>query len=121
MTKKRNHNGRYNNKMAWLDAFERLANDVLGAEEAHTAAQIQTLVKDWYENTLSQENVETDDSLQQAIDCLTAEVMADMPERFFQVLSKAVDDDEVSRWIYSILMLGRFFEQSLQESRLNDL
>ncbi|HLA43544.1 MAG TPA: hypothetical protein VJZ27_08925 [Aggregatilineales bacterium] len=122
MAKKRSDNqNHHNNRLAWLEAFESLANDVLSAEEDATAAQIQILVKNWYENTQFQENPETDETIQQAMLCLTSEVMADIPERFFQVLSQTVDDEEVSRWIYSILMMGRFFEQSLQEGRLNDL
>ena len=53
--------------------------------------------------------------------CLTAEIMMDMPERLFQVLSEAVDEEEVAVWLHEILMIGRAFERALKNGHLDDL
>ena len=108
-------------KLEWLEEFERLADEILSKQENSACDQIHPIVKDWYEEAMSGDLPESRDAVMQALACLTAEIMIDMPERLFQVLSDAVDEDEVAVWLHEILMIGRAFERALSSGRLDDL
>lgn len=109
------------NKLDWLDEFERLANDVLGHQEGAACRQVHPIIKQWYEEIVSEDFPESRDSVMQAMACLTTELIADMPEEIFQVLSQSLDEEEVAVWLHEILMVGRLFEQALNKGRLDDL
>jgi hypothetical protein len=108
-------------KLQWLDEFEHLANEVLGEQDTSACDQIHPLVRDWYDETINDDFPPSRDAVMQAMACLTTEIMADIPENIFQVLSSSLDEEEVAVWLFEVLMLGRGFEQSLNSGRLDDL
>jgi len=108
-------------KLEWLEEFERLAEEILSKQDTSACDQIHPIIKDWYEEAMGGDVPESRDAVMQAMACLTAEIMIDMPERLFQVLSDSVDEDEVAIWLQEILMIGRAFESALANGRLDDL
>ena len=108
-------------KLEWLEEFERMAEEVLSKQETSACDQIHPIVKDWYEEVMTSDAPDSRDAVVQAMSCLSAEVMIDMPERLFHVLSEAVDEEEVAVWLHEILMVGRAFERALNDGRLDDL
>jgi len=109
-------------KLDWLEEFERLADEVLsGRKTAPQLEVIQPKIKAWYEATLDQDHPDERPTLNQALACLTTEIMTDMPTSLFEALVDKVDDEDVADWILDILMLGRAFEKALQSGKLDEL
>ena len=105
----------------WLDEIEQLAEDVLGQQTNSACDQVHPIIKAWYEKTLYEDPPPARDSVWQALSCLTTEVMSDMPDGIFDVLSASADEDDVALWVYHILLVGRNLEISLRDGRLDDL
>lgn len=105
----------------WLEEFEQLAEEVLGEQEISPCHQIHPVVSEWYDETYLDEGLDLRPSVMQALACLVTEVMADMPEEIFTVLSQNLDEEEVAVWLHEVLLVGRAFEQALNSGRLDDL
>jgi hypothetical protein len=108
-------------RLNWLDEFEELAEDILSQQDNSGCDQIHPLVSDWYNKTMMSEPPDTRPSVMQAMACLTSEILSDMPESLFDVMSEHLDEDEVALWIQEILLIGRAFENSLKKGELDDL
>lgn len=113
-------NNEYND-LNWLDEFEELAEEVLGEQETSPCHQVHPLVSDWYEETLVDEGLDLRPSVMQALACLVTEIMADMPESIFNILSENIEEEEVAIWLHEVLLVGRAFERALNTGRLDDL
>lgn len=112
---------RKNKKLEWLEEIETLAEEVLSQQETSGCDQVHPLIRDWYVETLEKDPPESRSAVLQAMACLTTEIMTDMPESIFKLMSEHLDEDEVAIWLHEILMIGRAFEQSLKSGRLDDL
>lgn len=110
-----------NKKLEWLEEIEQLAEDVLSQQETSGCDQVHPLIRNWYVEALEEEPPASRPAVLQAMACLTTEVMTDMPESLFKLMSEHLDEDEVAMWLHEVLMIGRAFEQALQKGRLDDL
>lgn len=110
-----------NHKLEWLDEIEMLADVVLSQQETSACEQVHPIVERWYKQTLQGEPPSARDSIMQAMVCLVTEIMADMPDEIFDVLSANFEEEEVALWLQEILLIGRAFEHSLQHGEFDDL
>lgn len=64
---------------------------------------------------------EARDSVWQALQCLTTEVLNDIPLSLVEVLSSKELDEDLADWVTEILLVGRAFQMALNSGRLDDL
>lgn len=104
---------------AWLDPFERMANDQLG--QGSSCAQVHPIVERWFHALMNGDPPADRESVAQATACLATEVLYSTPEDLLQPLLAQVDADEAVQWIEQILLVGRAFEAALRSGALDDL
>lgn len=109
------------NDLGWLDPFEDLADEQLG--DGSSCNQVHPIVEKWFQNWLDNEDAESPmrSSVSQAVSCLTTEVLINSPEPILNALLEHCDEDEVYDWIQDLLMIGKTFQQSLDNGQLDDL
>lgn len=104
----------------WLEEFETLANERLGNGSA--CHQVHPIVARWYTDVLRREPPASRDSVLQAMNCLSTEIITNMPDELFEALfDEAVDYDDIALWVQDVLMLGRAFQLALDNGDLDDL
>ncbi|NJL93564.1 MAG: hypothetical protein HC915_07455 [Anaerolineae bacterium] len=113
--------GNNNHDLDWLEDLDRLAEEILSQQTTSACDQIHPIIQKWYLDTLDGDPPYARPSEMQALACLTTEIMSDMPEALFEVMSKHLDEDEVALWVHEILTLGRAFEQAVRKGDLDDL
>ncbi|MGQ9888104.1 MAG: hypothetical protein ACUVSX_06375 [Aggregatilineales bacterium] len=104
---------------AWLDAFERMANERLG--QGSSCAQVHPIVERWFRSLIDGAPPDDRDSVAQATACLATEVFYSLPDELIELLLAQVDADDVVQWIEQILLVGRAFEAALRSGALDDL
>lgn len=108
------------NRPDWLDEFEELANDQL--KDGDACAQVHPIIETWLDKLLEDDPPESRDAVWQAMSCLTTEIIYRMtPENILDVLENNLDEDEVAMWLESVVLIGRAFQQSLENGELDDL
>jgi hypothetical protein len=103
----------------WLEEFEDLANAQLA--DGSACAQVHPIVAAWYEEAMAGDPPESRDSVWQAINCLTTEVLEDIPQPVANALEGHDIDDDLSDWVTELLLIGRAFQIALDSGRLDDL
>ncbi|MFN8530946.1 MAG: hypothetical protein U0670_20265 [Anaerolineae bacterium] len=105
----------------WLGEFEELANQEL--DEGSSCEQVHPIVKRWYDTLIDGEPpaVYDRDSVQQAMACLTTEILNTLPDTMYDMLAEIFDEDDIATWTEFVLTVGRSFERSLQKGDLDDL
>lgn len=107
------------NQPDWLEEFENLANDQL--DEGSACDQIHPIIAAWYKELMGGDPPEARDSVWQALQCLTTEVLNDIPLSLVEVLSSKELDEDLADWVTEILLVGRAFQMALNSGRLDDL
>ena len=106
--------------LEWLDEFEAMANEELVDGSACT--QVHPIMEQWLEELLQGDPPESRESVWQAMSCLTTETLYKLtPDEILDVLQEHLDEDEVSTWIETLLLVGRSFQIALDNGRLDDL
>ncbi|MDX2161589.1 MAG: hypothetical protein SF162_09710 [bacterium] len=105
----------------WLKEFEDLANQTL--DHGSSCEQVHPVVERWYERLVEGEppSVHDRDSVQQAMACLTTELLNTLPDPMYDLLTEMFDEDDLATWTEFVLMIGRAFERSLHNGELDDL
>jgi hypothetical protein len=103
----------------WLDEFEDLANREL--PDGSACEQVHPIVEEWFHQLMAQEPPTSRPSVEQATACLTTEVINTFPDDVYEALLEQFDEDEVAAWVEQILRIGRAFEASLRDGKLDDL
>jgi len=103
----------------WLDEFEDLANTELGHGSACT--QVHPIIANWYEEIMAGDPPLSRDSVWQAMNCLTTELLTDMPAPLLEVLDKDELAEDLADWVVEILLVGRALQAALESGRLDDL
>jgi hypothetical protein len=103
----------------WLDEFEELANDQLGAGSA--CEQVHPIIQRWYEALGDTQPPASRDSVLQAMACLSTEIMNDTPDQILDEILDVIDEDALAGFIEYVLMVGRAFESALRAGELDDL
>jgi hypothetical protein len=104
----------------WLDEFEVLANEQL--EEGSACDQVHPIVARWYDEVMEGDPPESRDSVWQAMQCLTTEVVKDAPPELAELLGGESEPSEaLADWITEVLLVGRAFQMALDSGRLDDL
>lgn len=107
------------NRPDWLEEFENLANDRL--DEGSACEQVHPLIATWYKELMAGDPPEARDSVWQALQCLTTEVLNDIPLSLVEILSSEEVDEDLADWVTELLLIGRAFQIGLQTGRLDDL
>jgi hypothetical protein len=103
----------------WLDEFEDLANEELG--EGSACEQVHPIVERWFTKLLDGEPPTSKPSVEQAMVCLTTEVLNTLPEETSNAILEVMDEEDFAEWVEMVLLIGRAFEQSLRSGELDDL
>ncbi len=104
----------------WLEEFQTLADQQLG--EGSACAQIHPIIEQWLEELLEGDPPHSRESVWQAMACLTTEVFYKVtPDNILDVMQEHFDEEEVSTWLESVLLIGRAFQMALDSGRLDDL
>jgi hypothetical protein len=103
----------------WLDEFEDLANRQL--EDGASCEQVHPVVERWFHELMEGEPPESRPSVEQAMACLSTEVLYNSPDDLVDSLLEHMDEEELATWIQQILLIGRAFEISLRSGGLDDL
>ncbi len=103
----------------WLHEFEDLANEEL--EEGASCEQVHPVVERWFHDLLQKAPPYSKPSVQQALACLSTEILYDSPPEILEEIKKHIDEDTLAVWIEYVLMVGRAFESSLRDGGLDDL
>ncbi|MCS7070268.1 MAG: hypothetical protein NZM00_02105 [Anaerolinea sp.] len=104
---------------AWLSEFEELANREL--KGGSSCEQVHPQVARWYEQAHRSGPLKSRDSIQQAMACLSTEVLNTIPDDLYEHLLKVVDEDSLAAWVEYVLYIGRAFERSLERGDFDDL
>jgi hypothetical protein len=106
----------------WLQDFEQMANKELGPDvDGASCAQIHPIIERWFMRYLENDPPTARPSVEQAMACLTTEVLNTLPPEVVDAMAKGMDEDELALWIENILLVGRAFEASLRNGELDDL
>lgn len=103
----------------WLDEFEDLANQQL--EEGSSCDQVHPIVERWFHKLMANDPPESRASVEQAMACLSTEILSGLPDSVIEPLLEHMTEDEMALWIQHILLIGRAFESSLANGELDDL
>ena len=107
-------------ELDWLDEFETMANDAL--TEGSACAQVHPIVERWLDDLLEGDPPTSRDSVWQAMSCLTTEIIYKLtPENILDVLEENFEEDEIAMWLESVVLIGRAFQQALDQGELDDL
>jgi len=104
---------------SWLSEFEDLANRELGTGSA--CEQVHPHVAAWYQKAHEAGPLASRDSIEQAMACLSTEVLNSIPDGLFEKLMEIVDEDTLAAWVEYVLYIGRAFERSLNQGDFDDL
>ncbi|NWF70596.1 MAG: hypothetical protein HXY40_16025 [Chloroflexi bacterium] len=107
------------NDPQWLDEFQKMADEQLG--DGSACQQIHPIVERWFEDLLEGEPPRSRPSVEQAMACLTTEVITTLPEEVQEAIAEVVDEEEFYAWVEQVLLIGRAFEMSLRSGQLDDL
>ncbi|MBK8021588.1 MAG: hypothetical protein IPK19_09195 [Chloroflexi bacterium] len=103
----------------WMSEIDELARRELG--DGSACEQVHPIVERWY-HELDEEDIPVSrPSVEQAIACLSTEIMLDTPPEILDEVMKHVDEDTLAWWIEHILTVGRTFEAALRDGNLDDL
>ncbi len=103
----------------WLDEFEDLANEEL--VDGSACDQIHPIVAAWYDEVMTGDPPPSRDAVWQAMQCLTTEVLDDIPQELAAILAEHELNDVLEEWITELLLVGRAFQMALDNGRLDDL
>ncbi len=103
----------------WLEEFQHLADEQLG--HGSSCEQVHPIVERWFDKLLEGDPPTSRPSVEQAMACLTTEVMSTLPEEVVETISEVMDEEEFYVWIEQVLLIGRAFEMSLRDGELDDL
>jgi hypothetical protein len=103
----------------WMDEIEDLANQQLGHGSA--CEQVHPIVERWFRKLMEHDPPQSRDSVEQAMACLSTEIMDDLPDELYDGLMEGIEDDELALLIEHVLRIGRAFEASLRTGELDDL
>ncbi len=109
----------HNNDPRWLDEFEDLANRQL--EDGSSCEQVHPVVERWFHDLMEGEPPVSRPSIEQAMACLSTEVLYSAPDDLVDSLLEHMDEEELAVWIEQVLLIGRAFEISLRNGDLDDL
>jgi len=107
------------NQPDWLEEIERFANEQL--DDGSACEQVHPIVAAWYRELMAGDPPEARDSVWQALQCLTTEVLNDIPLSLVEVLAPKELDEDLADWVTEILLVGRAFQLALDRGRLDDL
>jgi hypothetical protein len=107
------------NDPQWLEEFQQLADEQLG--HGSSCEQVHPIVERWFDKLLEGDPPTSRPSVEQAMACLTTEVMNTLPEEVVETISEVMDEEEFYVWIEQVLLIGRSFEMSLRDGELDDL
>jgi hypothetical protein len=102
----------------WLDEFEDFANRQL--EEGSSCEQVHPIVRRWLD-ALPDDGPEERDSIEQAMACLSSEMIGTIPDAVYEAMLSQADEDTIAAWVEYVLRIGRRFEQGLNKGELDDL
>ncbi len=108
-----------NNHPDWLDEFEDLANERL--DDGSACEQVHPIIAAWYKEVMAGDPPPARDSVWQALQCLTTEVLNDIPLSLVEALSSEELDEDLADWVTELLLVGRAFQIALDSGRLDDL
>ena len=104
----------------WLDEFEDLAEEQLG--DGSACKQVHPIIEKWYQEWLDDDDEpEVRSSVEQAMSCLTTEIVSNTPDAILNALLENCDEDEVLDWVQNILATGKAFQTALDNGNLDDL
>lgn len=103
----------------WLDEFSKNAENALS--EGSGCAQIHPVVEAWFERLMEGGLPEQRPSVEQALACLSTEILSITPLSIRQTLFKHCDDDELASWLQNLLAIGQAFQIGLDRGQLDDL
>jgi hypothetical protein len=107
------------NDPKWLEEFQELANQQLG--EGSSCEQVHPVVERWLTKLFESEPPTSRPSVEQAMACLTTEMLNLLPEEVLDTVLETMDEDELIIWVETVLLIGRAFETSLNNGELDDL
>ncbi len=103
----------------WWDEFEDLADRQL--EAGASCEQVHPVVERWFEQLMAHDPPVSRPSVEQALACLTTEILNSAPDEIFQQLMEAMTEDELAGFVEQVLRIGQAFERSLHNGELDDL
>jgi hypothetical protein len=103
----------------WLDEFEDLANRQL--DYGSSCEQVHPLIERWFQKLMENDPPESRASVEQAMSCLSTEVLNGLPDDLIEPLLEHMTEDDLATWVQHILLIGRAFESSLHNGELDDL
>lgn len=107
------------NEPDWLQEFEELANRKL--DRGSSCDQIHPIVERWFNGLMEGEPPESRPSVNQAMACLSTEILHHTPDDLLDSLLEHMSEDDLALWIEHILLVGRAFEIALDKGDLDDL
>ena len=103
----------------WLDEFEDLANQQL--DYGSSCEQVHPIVERWFQKLMENDPPESRASVEQAMSCLSTEVLNGLPDDVIEPLLDHMTEDDLATWVQHILLIGRAFESALHNGELDDL
>lgn len=104
----------------WLEEFQLLADEQLG--EGSACDQVHPIVEQWLAELLENDPPASRDAVLQAMACLTSEIIFKVtPDNILDILQEHLEEEEVSTWLESVVLIGRAFQMALDSGRLDDL
>lgn len=103
----------------WLEEFEDLANQQL--DYGSSCEQVHPIVERWYQKLMENDPPESRASVEQAMSCLSTEVLNGLPDDVVESLLEHMTEDDLATWVLHILLIGRAFESGLHSGELDDL
>lgn len=103
----------------WMNDLEDMANASL--PDGSACEQVHPIVERWFNRLLDEEPPRSRPAVEQAMSCLTTEVLHTLPEEALDAIFEALGEDEFVAWVEQLLLIGRCFETSLHSGELDDL
>lgn len=103
----------------WLDEFEDLANRKL--DYGSSCEQVHPIIERWFQKLMETDPPESRASVEQAMSCLSTEVLNGLPDDLMEQLLDHLTEDDLAAWVQHILLIGRAFESALHNGQLDDL
>lgn len=103
----------------WWDEFEEMADQQL--EAGASCEQVHPVVERWFDQLMAAEPPVSRPSVEQALACLTTEILNTAPDDLMESLLESVTEEDLASFVEQLLHIGRAFERSLQNGELDDL
>jgi len=110
-----------NNGMSLEDWVNSLFSQPSKPVEPSSCRQVHPIIAAWLSDWLSRTPPQARPSIQQAIACLSAEVLVVTPPGLRKLFLEQCDADEVSEWIQDLLVIGQAFQRALDRGQFDDL